>query len=484
MNPVPSVRLLSVAARGLIACAALALLPACASRPVDPVAALSSSSEVPERQLQAIKMLREQQPLSEGAKVALRRVLFAPGFNLQTRQAAFDLLMEADRDGMREALQANIVRLESFEFRRWMLEQIGARGMKDYTVVVVNSWAGPVPSWGPDERKRPEYEAMAALYGEDKVADALFQVLLDAHPVRQSALRARTWELLMRIGQRDRLKELVLASASRPDDVMLRDIRKLVDEFGILPETREELLWLAKLRQTASPAFWAAASAALKQVPEDQKRNFELRGIPVVVAAAAYDPQALSRTRDELLAEQIAALKNRDAGKYSANFTGWEQGRTESLAMQKEQAKWIDLLAVRMALKMLEDPKVRAKLFDIADRDLQDRRTEYGGIVRIKDDGTWEIVEVRPRATGVDTRFEAPQELFDMGYTALFHFHMHCQEYENGNYAGPHMGDFGYADSTRANCLVFSFVRRNELNADYYRHGKFVVDMGKVSRPD
>ena len=188
-------------------------------------------------------------------------------------------------------------------------------------------------------------------------------------------------------------------------------------------------------------------------------------------------------TFDQLWDDATGKLKARGAGKYAANFTGWESGRTEALSAQREATRWIDLVAVELALDLMADPQVRTRLFDLADRDLQDRRTEYGGVVRLKDDGAYEVVEVRPRVTGSDIRFDAPQELFDQGYTALFHFHMHCQEFENGNYAGPHLGDFGYADSTRANCLVFSFVRRGELDADYYRHGKYVVDLGTCERP-
>jgi hypothetical protein len=258
-----------------------------------------------------------------------------------------------------------------------------------------------------------------------------------------------------------------------------------VQEVGILPETREELLWLAKLRQEASPAYWRMAGDALRKVPEAATRDFELRGIPVVIAAQRYAPELLGRTREELYDDLLPRLRARGAAKHSANFTGWDTGasHSENLGTQRDEVRWIDLLACEMALRMADDPSVRARLFDIADRDLQDRRTEYGGVVRLDDSGAWQVVEVRPRVTGSDTRFEAPQELFDQGYTALFHFHMHAQEFENGSYAGPHMGDFAYAGSTRANCLVFTFVRRDAMNADFYRHGPVVVDLGTVGRP-
>ena len=180
---------------------AAALVTACAQKPMDPVTALNGAGS-PEQQMGAVEALNAKAALSEDEKRALRRTVFGQGVSLGVREAAFDLMVRTDRDGLRTTLETNIVRMESFEYRRWLLEQIAARGMKDFTVVVVNSWAGPVPVWGPDERKRPEFEAIAGLYGADRVGDALFAVMMEANPVRQSALRERTWELLMRIGER------------------------------------------------------------------------------------------------------------------------------------------------------------------------------------------------------------------------------------------------------------------------------------------
>jgi hypothetical protein len=157
-------RLTSVRLGAAFALLGLALAAAaCTRTPKDPIVALNSSQS-PEEQRGAIEALRMQTPLSEDAKRALRRSTFAQGFNLGIRQEAFDLLVQEERKGLQETLETNIVRMESYEFRRWIMEQIGARQMKDFTVVVVNSWAGPVPVWGPDQFKRPEFEAMAALY--------------------------------------------------------------------------------------------------------------------------------------------------------------------------------------------------------------------------------------------------------------------------------------------------------------------------------
>ncbi len=68
-------------------------------------------------------------------------------------------------------------------------------------------------------------------------------------------------------------------------------------------------------------------------------------------------------------------------------------------------------------------------------------------------------------------------------YTGLFHVHFHCQAYDGHRYAGPHMGDFQFANANRKNCLVFTFLNDQTLNVDFYRHGPVVVDLGTIKRP-
>jgi hypothetical protein len=87
----------------------------------------------------------------------------------------------------------------------------------------------------------------------------------------------------------------------------------------------------------------------------------------------------------------------------------------------------------------------------------------------------------RRRATSA---YESPQALFDALYTGLFHVHFHAQSYDNDRYAGPHMGDFAFSDSSRCNGLVFTFLTTDLLGVDYYRHGRLVIDLGAIERPE
>ena len=167
----------------------------------------------------------------------------------------------------------------------------------------------------------------------------------------------------------------------------------------------------------------------------------------------------------------------------TANFEGVNRGHTESLHEVRDKATWGDLLAMLVVVEGMKVPQVRDHVFDFAERDLEDRTTEYGGVFSLDGLGRFELQEFAPRIARSDKRFEAPQAMFDAGYTAIAHFHNHAQEYENGEYAGPHLGDFNYARNTRANCLVFTFLDSRTINVDFYRYGYFVVDLGTIRRP-
>jgi hypothetical protein len=103
--------------------------------------------------------------------------------------------------------------------------------------------------------------------------------------------------------------------------------------------------------------------------------------------------------------------------------------------------------------------------------------------VALDREGRGELLEFPPRSKMGDLRYESPQVLFDALYTGLFHFHNHAQKYDNSVHAGPHMGDFAFADSTRCNGVVFTYLSADLIGVDFYRYDRFVVDLGAVERP-
>ncbi len=468
----------------VIGCAAVAIgaVSGCTVQaPKDPLKSLARPDQIPAVQIAAMQVL-DAEPANEDYRRALRRIVIQPGWSVGLRREAWDRLATGDPAGLKEALALSLPKMEAFEWRREVCERIAAAGWDDMTPTLVRALAVPLPLWIPKLEDRPEYIAIMALHG-DRVSDVLYDLFLGADPIKESNLRARCWELLILTGQRQRLAQLLADDSKATSDTLVIDLRASARDLGIMPANREEILWIRSLRTPPYRAFWKEAVAAVAKMPDATRATLSPKDVPVVVAAARHQPSLLGASREDLLRELSAALSGPDTKRYTATFEGYGTKAAETIGAHAESLTWGDLAAISLLRQGLQVPQVRAHLFDFADRDLADRTTEYGGIVRLDPEGRFEVVEYPPRVRGSDVRFEASQEMFDAGYVGLTHFHYHAQAYENHRYCGPHLGDFTYADATGVNGLVLTFVSRDRMNADYYRRGRVVVDLGVVERP-
>ena len=465
-------------------CVALLLAAACgAPRVGDPMKTLADPGALPTSHEAAMQAMDAKGEASKAYVQQLKRIVFQPGYVQAVREAAFDRLRRLDEPDLKQTIAITLPKIDALVWRAWLCDRIAKEGWTDLAPALVRAWSVPMPGWVEKDDDRPERKALVAMFGEDKVVDALMDMLVNSNPVTERNLRLRCWELLQKQGQRERLVALLADAKEKPDDALLRDLRRCASEMGIVPATREEILWLQALLTTANIGFWNEAKAAVAKLPPDTRATLEVRELPVAVAAARHKPELLAASRPELYA-RVEARRNANGSRIAAaSLEGYMADHSETLYSQRDKLRWGDLAAMTLAMDLLDDQGLRQQLFMLADRDLQDRSTEYGGIITVGADGRPQLGEFKPRVVGNDLRFEAPQAMFDQGYTSLFHFHLHVQSYENAAYAGPHMGDFTYAGSTRANCLVFTFLRKRELNVDFYRHGPVVVDLGSVFRP-
>ena len=143
---------------------------------------------------------------------------------------------------------------------------------------------------------RPEYEALARLYGPDHVIDAVYTVLVESTKPYQIGLRTRCWELLHRLGQRQRLLELLAGDEGDPDDLMLADLRAAAIELHVVPRTREEILWVRKLRQPEHAAYWSQAAGVVYDLPDARLAQLELRDLLLRMRQAGWSEAALHET--------------------------------------------------------------------------------------------------------------------------------------------------------------------------------------------
>ena len=458
------------------------VLSACAvSAGKDPMKSLSNPESLPVVQVAAMEKLDEA-PTPEYIS-ALKRMMWQPGFAESTRLAAFERLVKLDEPGLKEILRLQLPKLMALAWRQKLCELIVEHHWVDMTPTLVRAWSVPMAAWIEQDKDRPERIAIEQLNGKDQLTDLLVKMLVESNPITEANLRLRCWEMLQKIGQKERLVKLLADASVKPEDRLLSNLRSCAGELGIVPTTKEEILWLQALLETKNISFWEQAKSATMQLPPDVRLKLEIRELPIAVAVSTFKPELLTKTTAELY--QIVEARRQANGSriVSPSFEGYGGDHTENLYEMRNKLSWGDLASMAIAMEIFDSSILRQQMFDLADRDMADRDTEFGGVIRIKSDGKPVIEEMKPRVQGNDLRYEASQKMFDSAYTGLFHFHLHCQSYDNMQYAGPHLGDFAYAESTRANCLVFSFVSRKELNVDFYRHGPMVVDLGCIARP-
>jgi hypothetical protein len=458
-------------------------LPGCGGQSLaDPVRVLADTSETPARHEAAMRML-EATSDSETTDRMLRQVLITDGYALASREAAFDALARRDAEALEAFLQVNLPRISAPLWRERLCELIVERTWVDLTPALIRAWARPMPGWIGEPDERPERTALIRMYGEEQLPTVLMRVMLDADPIVAANLRARCWELLVAEGRRDVVADLLENAEVGEKDGMFRDLRDIASRTGIIPVNREEIIWARALCRPENRGMLDAATEAVDRLSPERRAGLELRDLSVLVGAMRLEPGLLELDEAQLAAGLARDIDPDGRRVYTADFTGYTGRHTERLREVRDKLDWGDLLALRVAVEAISLEPIRAHLFDHAERDLLDRTTEHGGVIAIDGQGRFEVLEFEPRTRAGDIRFEASQELFEAGYGGVFHFHHHAQTYENRDYAGPHLGDFQYAESTRANCLVFTFIDSSTLNADYYRHGGVVVDLGQINRP-
>ncbi|MCH2161976.1 MAG: hypothetical protein MK085_08905 [Phycisphaerales bacterium] len=464
-------------------CVVLWVLVGCgAPTPKDPGKVLADTNASIGRHKAALTMLEGQGDQARTVR-ALKHMLAADGYGQATRVLAYERLWILDQDALQQLLEIRLPRTNRLAWRRWVSERIASDKWLAMTPTLIRAWARPIPGWLDRSEQRPEREALVAMYGEEGIPKVLFQVMLDSNPATAANLRARCWELLVAEGRQDQLRTLLAEAEAHPRDGMIQDLSRLASGVGVVPRNREEVLWARALCLPENREFLAEAEVAVSGLSQAKREQLEIRDLAMVVAASRHQPELLVADDDELYRLLDSHVRSRKRRIPSANFEGWGQHHSESLHDARKRITWGDLVGMLVIVEALQVPQVLDHIFDFAERDLQDRSTEFGGVLALDDQGRFELLEFAPRVRRSDKRFEAPQAMFDRAYTALAHFHNHAQSYENGQFAGPHMGDFTYAMNTRANCLVFTFLDSRTIDVDFYRHGNFVVDLGTIRRP-
>lgn len=411
----------------------------------------------------------------------LHAILWTPGYAVAVRAAALDRLADRDAERLHAAIDQGLPQLADWEWLVRLHAIIAERNWQQHTDAIIRSWSRPTQIVA-DEIERPEYQALATMYGEAAVLDVLFATFATSSGSARQGLRTRTWELLHRLGERPRLLQLLRDHEPSADDLLLADLHRAARELDIVPHNREEILWVRQLMRPEYSAFRREAAEVVASLASEPRNTLALRDLAIVVSAARHDPDLLSASQRDLYERIDRHVRDQQRHRRTAEGVHHGLYRSEWLNAHRDDLTWGDLAAMAIVLRALDVPQVVDHLFDYAERDMTDESTEYGGLIELDDNGRFAVLEFLPRIRRHDAMFIAPPEMFERSYTAIAHMHFHAQQYRNAEYAGPGDGDLAYADSTRANCLVLTFIDEDRMNVDFYRHDGVIVDLGEMHR--
>ncbi len=458
------------------------LLTACKSTPTtfdDPIAAMADKSLDYDKRWDAIRQA-ESQHFNDPKRIkTLQKLVWVRGYPPQFSNYAVDELLKVSESDAKQFLSTVIVLINDWETRNHVINIAVKRKWTDFVPALVRSYAQRTVRY--TDPTRPERAAILTLAPNKTIPQTVLHVLND-DKFTSLPQRAAAWQLLYRlINDRAKVQEIVLNTQAKSP--LLKDLQYAVRNFGVLPTNRDTIVWMMTLRSPDKADYWSQIHDVKSQLTPAQSHGLELRHLPLLLYVKANHPELLTRSTAALtqsLKSRLAAQKHHLKG---PNYDGPSEDYPQQFVDWQSELTWPDILTLHVMLNLMADRSLTATFFKQADEDLKDKLTEYGGLIRVNKSSKAYIQKYDPTYRHHDLKYLAPRQLVIDGYTALFHYHFHAQEYKNKKFAGPGIGDRRRVGQTlQFNGIVLTFIDKNSLNVDYYQPRGVVVDLGTIYR--
>ncbi len=445
-----------------------------ASPPADPLEVLSDRDREPEQRIAAADALSADRTGESRAQLhrALHRIAWSDAEPIELRRAAMERLLAADPRAFWAAADRAIVEVDQWPAMRSLFGLAVERRHRPFTRTAIRSYARPSQRYADADRE--ERAVIASLNGGRAVEDVAFEVFEGRGEGVEAVHQVAAWTLLHRLLPADELRRRL--RQADPATPVVADLRAAAEWFDELPSTPEQVVWLQRLR--VEGRWEALTQKQAWTLTPDQRVGLALRHVSFLLAYGNRSGFADVWAGKAGLAEALASAQRVDR----TTFGPRDRAVSQRLEDHADRVAWGDVMVMRLLRRMMDQPDVTASLFEQADADLADRRSEHGGVIHHAD-RRFEARAFEPYLRRHDHAYYAsPRCIEALQMTGLAHYHFHAQSHDNAAYAGPGGGDLAFTDRFGAACVVFTFIDRNTLNVDYYGPGGVVVDLGCIYR--
>lgn len=332
---------------------------------------------------------------------------------------------------------------------------------------VVRSWAKESSVTGPEEENyRKAVERISQKPWDQTLLAELNSKTFDAKGEALQILRAR-------LGMEELRKRLLHL---HPETEEVEAVQAFAEQFDYLPTHREPLTTTTLIYRARRNMIPDAARMSLDWT-RSYGYSFHIRDFHLL-SRLARDPLRNNLKRTQIVLEIGQALKTRRHVEHDPALAG--KAYKENFWLQVDQLTMADLWNLYLLNEMLSRPRVQTALRLMADGDLADTKSAWGGLVFYLNGQAEATLYPPDPDAGSDDRLYAPtRRLVLDGRDSLCRFTGHFEQVDNASRAGPTAEELRDAREGDYYGLILTRTDKNSFCAHYFNPDGLVVSLGR-----
>ncbi|MCK4624008.1 MAG: hypothetical protein KAV00_01765 [Phycisphaerae bacterium] len=416
--------------------------------------------------LESLRVLERVDVAGEDTYPTLAIVLTQRQTPPEVRRGVLAFLAERDCPGLAKYVADALPTAEDDpRIRSALLDWLSKHPARVSLVSVVKLWAGEKPISDASEMR---YRQLIERISGKSWSDAL----LDGLNTPKFFARGSAIEILSSRLESEPLRRKISALTPRTQAAAV--LKYFATNFGYVPDNGRELLAEVVLHRKGTSNL-ASAKHMVNQWQKMYDYRFNIRDFHLV-SRLATDPKRKTLSRAKLIFQISQGIIKRRAARTKLLF---RRGRLVDFASQAESLSIADLWNLVLVSEMLDRRRIRRALRVTARRDMAERNSQSGGLIRYEH-GRAEAILYPPARKRRDDEYIPTRRMLGKALDSLCYFVGHFSAVlENTSRIGPGEKELAFAAKYNICGVVFTTVAGGRLNVTYFTPKGIVVDLGE-----